>query len=108
MVNLRVKWTYLRSNSYCRQEGEQYFFQHHETGNRWDEAERKNETVTNPQRKMLLHLKTLEKFEASAEETDVQEMKKSSEKLLKWMPVTAEWLTQGVDMMPGVTTYKRD
>lgn len=57
---------------------------------------------------MLLHLKTLEKFEASAEETDVQEMKKSSEKLLKWMPVTAEWLTQGVDMMPGVTTYNRD
>lgn len=33
-------------------------------------------------------------------ETDVQDMKKSSEKLeklLKWMPVTAEWLTQGVD-----------
>lgn len=35
-----------------------------------------------------------------SKETDVQEMKKNSEKLeklLKLMPVTAEWLTQGVD-----------
>lgn len=49
-----------------------------------------------PQRKMLLSLRMLEKFEAWAEVTDVHEMKEIEE-LLKWMPVTAEWLTQGVE-----------
>ena len=73
----------MRSNSSCRQEGEQYFIEQHETENRWDEAERENETMPKPQRKMPLSLRMLEKFEAWAEVTGVQEMKKRSEKLLK-------------------------
>lgn len=39
----------------------------------------------------------LEKCEAWAEVTDVQKIKKRSEKLLKGMSVTAEQLTQGLD-----------
>lgn len=56
-----------------------------------------NETMPKPQRKRPLSLRALEKFEAWAEVTDVQDTKKRSEKLLKRMPVTAEWLTQGVE-----------
>lgn len=66
----------MRSNSSCGQEGKQYFIQCHETENRWDEAERENETMTKPQRKIPLSLRMLEKFEAWAEVIDVQERKR--------------------------------